>query len=292
MMRYLGGEIKARQVLADAWNDLLNNHAMTMAAGLAYFFVLSLFPLCILAATLVAFLPIPNLFDALLATMAHVVPPEGMGVVAALAATAMQPHGGLLTVGILGTLWAASSGFATLTEALNVAYDATETRPYWKVRLVALGLMLAIGALFVGTLGLTLLGPIVANWLWHTYGIDVGWLQSLSPILKWLLSLGATIMGVELLLFWAPNVKQEFWATFPGAVIGVGFFIGSSYALSIYFRHFADYNKTYGALGGAMALLVWLYYSWFAILVGAELNAELLKASGRGTLDLKQKPSK
>ncbi|HET8668111.1 MAG TPA: YihY/virulence factor BrkB family protein, partial [Terriglobales bacterium] len=97
-------------------------------------------------------------------------------------------------------------------------------------------------------------------------------------------------LAVEVIYFWAPNVEQRFLATLPGAIIGVIFWIGSSYGLGIYFQKFANYNKTYGILGAAMALMVWLYWSWFAILVGAEINSELVKAGGEGKLELKEKP--
>ena len=88
----------------------------------------------------------------------------------------------------------------------------------------------------------------------------------------------------------APNVKQRFLATLPGAVLAVGCWIGLSYLLGIYFRHFANFNKTYGTLGAAIALMVWLYWTGFAMLVGAELNAELAKISSEGKLQQKQEP--
>jgi membrane protein len=289
-MQYYGRQIQIREIVSHAWNDIMNNHAMTMAAGLTYYFVLSLFPSLILAATLLAFLPVPNLFNAVLATMAHVVPPDSMGLVRAVLASVVQPHGGLLTFGVIGTLWVASSGFASLTEALNVAYDVPETRPYWKIRVLALGLMFVIGTLMTMALGLILLGPLAAHWVQNASGIKTGWLLRFWPALKWMLAVAFTIMGVELLYYWGPNVKQRFWTTLPGAVMGVTFFIGTSYGLSLYFLHFANFDKTYGTLGGAMALLTWLYYSWFAILAGAELNAELLKAAGHGKLELKGNP--
>lgn len=287
-MRFQGRWVSVRGILRNAWNDIMNNHTMTLAAGLSYYFVLSLFPLLILAASVLAYLPIPNLFDAILASMARVAPAESMGLVRRVVSTVVVPHGGLLTFGIIGTLWTASSGFAALIEALNVAYDVPETRAIWKTRVLAVGLMFVIGLLLVAALGLLLVGPIAARWIAHVIGRDE--LMEVWPYLKWTLSIAFTVLGVELLFFWAPNVKQRFLATLPGAVIGVAFFIASSHALSLYFQNFANYNKTYGVLGAAMALMVWLYYSWFMILIGAELNSELLKLAGGGKLELKGKP--
>src|SRR5512146_219969 len=132
---------------------------MTMAAGLSYYFVLSLFPLLILLASIVGYLPIPDLFEKILWTMSRVVPAESMGLVRKVAASVVQPHGGLLTFGILGTVWTASGGFAGLIEALNVAYDVPETRPIWKTRLLALGLTFITGLLLLVGLGVMIFGP-------------------------------------------------------------------------------------------------------------------------------------
>src|SRR5512142_1443149 len=118
---------KIKRVLGNAVHDIMQNHTMAMAAGLSYYFVLSLFPLLILAAAVVAYLPIPNLFQTILGAMAHVVPPDSMGLVRKIVASIITPHrGGLLTLGVVGTVWSASGGFSSLIEALNVAYDVPE----------------------------------------------------------------------------------------------------------------------------------------------------------------------
>lgn len=278
-----------RKILVNAYNDIMNNHTMSMAAGLSYYFVLGLFPLLILLASLVGYLPIPNLFEQILVTMSKVVPAESMGLVRKVVASVIQPHGGLLTFGIVGTLWSASGGFAGLIEALNVAYDVPETRPIWKTRLLALGLTFVTGLLLVIGLGVMIFGPKLGIWIANL--VDLGpTFTVVWPYVKWAVSIAFTVLAVEVIYFWAPNVEQRFLATLPGAIVGVIFWIGSSYGLGIYFQKFANYNKTYGILGAAMALMVWLYWSWFAILVGAEINSELVKAGGEGKLELKEKP--
>jgi membrane protein len=277
-------------IAKNTWNDIMNNHTMYMAAGLSYYFVMSLFPLLILAAAVLSFLPIPHLFDQILNVMARVVPQEGMGLVRKVVASVVTPQqGGLLTAGILGTLWTASSGFAAVIEALNVAYDVPENRPIWKTRLLALGLTFVIGILLVVALAFMILGPKLGEWLANLVQLGPTFM-AVWPVLRWGLAIAFVVLGVELMFFWAPNVRQRFSATLPGAVIGVGFWIGSSYALGLYFQHFANYNKTYGVLGAAIILLVWLYWSWFAILVGAEVNSQIVQARGHGALELKQKP--
>jgi membrane protein len=95
-------------------------------------------------------------------------------------------------------------------------------------------------------------------------------------------------MAVEALYFLAPNVKQHFGHTLLGALFAVAAWLGLSYGLGIYFQSFANFSRTYGTLGGAIALMVWLYWSSFVILLGAGINGAVLAASGDGTVRLKQ----
>jgi membrane protein len=279
------------RTLSHAWDDIQKNHTKSLAAGLSYYFVLSLFPLLIIASAAVAYLPFfPNLFNSLLDTMARVVPADSMRLVHRVLQTVINSNrGGFLTVGILGTLWTASSGVSAMIEALNVAYDVPETRPFWKTRPLAIGLTLVLGALLLTALGLMIVGPSFGEWLARKTQLSFTFAKA-WPFIRWGGTAAFVVLAVEILFFWAPNVKQRFWATLPGALVGVGFWIASSWALGFYFQHFANFNKTYGVLGGAIALLVWLYWSSFAILAGAEINSELLKAAGAGKLEIKDKP--
>jgi membrane protein len=288
-IHFEGRPVDVRAVIRQAYNDVMNNHIMSLAAGLSYSFVLSLFPLLILLAALLAYLPIPNLFHEILDGLSTVTPADSMSLVRRVLATVIQPHSGLLTFGIVGTLWTISGGFAGLIDALNVAYNVPETRPIWETRLLSLGLALVVGLLLTIAIIFTLLGPRIGELLADKVGAGQAFL-AVWPWIRWSVAIAFTVVGVELLFFWAPNVKQRFSATLPGAFLSVISWIGSSYGLRIYFQNYANYNKTYGTLGAAMALMVWLYWSWLIILIGAEINAELVKAGGGGKLELKHKP--
>jgi membrane protein len=109
------------------------------------------------------------------------------------------------------------------------------------------------------------------------------------PYVRWGIAIGFAILAIELLYFLAPNVKQRFWCTLPGAITALICWVGLSHLLGVYFRSFAaNFNRTYGTLTAAVALLVWLYWSGFAILLGAELNAELVTACSARKLPLKE----
>ena len=279
-----------RDTLVRTYDDIQNNHTLAMAAGLSYYFVMSLFPMLIFAAAVVAFLPIPNLFDQIVNVMARVVPPESMGLVRSIIADVITPkRGALLSVGLLGALWSMSGGFSAMIEALNVAYDVPETRSFWYTRPLAVGMAMVIGAIFLVALGVMLVGPEFGAWLARHTSMGA-WFAYFWRPLRWVIAIAFTVLGVEIVYFMAPNVKQDFKHTLPGAVIAVGGWLGMSYLLGIYFQHFANFNRTYGTLGAAIALMVWLYWSGFAILVGAEINSELMQVTGDGKLPLKHPP--
>jgi membrane protein len=277
-------------VIKNAVVDAERNHTMAFAAGLSYYFLLSLFPALIALSAVVGFLPVPDLVSQLLASVAQFVPPDSMGVVRRVAQDVISPHrGALLSFGLIGTLWSASSGFAGMIEALNVAYHVPETRPFWKTRGLAMLLTFLGGGLLLASLGMMLLGPKFGEWLAQTLGVSYLW-ALLWPVLRWTLSAAFLVMAVESIYFLAPNVKQRFGHTLGGAVFAVATWLALSSALGIYFQRFANLNRTYGALGGGIALMTWLYWSSFVILLGAEINGSLLQSSGDPALPLKQAP--
>jgi membrane protein len=213
-----------------------------------------------------------------------------MGLVRRVLADVVSPNKGtFLSLGVLGTLWAASGGFAATIEALNIAYDVRDDRPFWKTRPLAVGLAFLTGTLLLVALSVMVVGPRFGGWLAGRVHLSELFVL-LWPYIHWTVAVGSTILAIEALYFLAPNLEQRFRATLPGAVVAVSCWIGLSYLLGIYFRHFGNFNKTYGTLGAAVALMVWLYWTGFAMLVGAELNQELAKISKDGKLQEKHEP--
>jgi len=249
-----------------------------VAAALSYYFVFSLFPILIFLSAIVAYLPVPDLFNQALILMEDLLPPDTMGLVRRVLADVITPNRGtVLSVGILGTLWTSSGAFAAIITGLNRAYEVREERPFWKTRPLAVGLAFTMEFLMLVALAVIIVGPRFGEWLGQQ--LYLSWFFVLLwPYLRWTIAVGFAVLAVEILYFFAPNVKQSFKTTLPGAVVAVTCWIAMSHVLAEYFRHFAKLNKTYGTLGAAVALMVWLYWTGFAMLVGAELNAELTKA--------------
>lgn len=272
---------QVKTALLHTYNDVQRKHTMQMAAGLSYYFVMSLFPLLIMFAAVVAYLPIHHLFGEALDLMGRFMPKDSMGLIKTILRDVVTPYRGrLLSLGIIGTVWAASGGFSSMMEALNVAYDVEENRPFWKTRPLALGLTFLIGFLLIVALALMLVGPNFGGWLAAKVGLSTIF-AAIWPYLRWSISVAFTVIAVELIYYLAPNVKQKFKRTLPGAIIAVGCWILLSWALGFYFQRFANLNKTYGTLAAAIALMVWLYWTAFAVLLGGEINADLLHASGK-----------
>ena len=269
-----------KNAAANVVRDMEKHHTMAFAAALAYYFVVALFPFLIFLSAVVAHLPLPDFFSQVMGLIARVVPAANMGPLRTLMKdTILSTHRSLLTFGILLTLWSASSGFTALIDALNAAYVVAETRRYWKTRSLAIGFTFSVGCLLVVALALLLTGPILNARLTEAFGLGTLW-----QYVRWAVAVGCTVLAVELLYFVAPNVKCRFVSTLPGALIAVGGWIGLSYLLGIYFRDFFAYSKGYGSLGVALAFSIWLYWTGFFVLIGAQFNAELLQeARGRSS---------
>lgn len=265
-----------RRVVRLTYAGVQSKHTSQLAAGLSYYFILSLFPLLIAFAAGLALLPVPHLFEQILALMGRFIPPDSMGMVRAVLRDVITPHGGsILSVGIVLTIWAASGGVAALIEAVNVAYSLPDRRSFVRKRLLAIGLMFAVGALAALALALMVVGPGFGRWLAGKAGLG-GVFVILWPYLRWGLSVACAVLSIELIYMWAPSARRPFRTTLPGAVIALATWLLLSSGLGLYLRNFGKLNKTYGALAAAVALMLWLYWTAFAILVGAQFNAETM----------------
>jgi membrane protein len=285
---------QGRALSVTVYEELFRTRAFTMAAAMSYYFVLALVPLLIFLSAMLGYLPIPNLFDQLLDILAVLVPPAAMQMVEHILTSLLVPHrGGLLSFGLLSYLWTASGGFAASIEALNVAYDVEKTRSWWRDRLQALLLTFTTGVLSLTGLLLIIAGPRFGRLLTELFPIP-GSFGEVWPALRLVTVFVTIVVAIELQYYLAPNRKQRFADTLPGAVVAVGGIFLCSAGLGYYFGHLSNYNKTYGSLGAVIILMLWFYVVALLLVVGAEVNAELLKQRGaRGERrEMTQMPAK
>jgi membrane protein len=194
--------------------------------------------------------------------------------------------GGKLSFGLLAALWAASSGLNALAQALNVAYDVPETRPWWKVRLISIALTVALAILIISALLIVLyggqLGHFLATFLHEDEAFQVGW-----KILQWPITLAFVFIAFSLIYQFAPNIsarrrgrrvpKDDFRRRLlsPGVVVAIILWLLVSLGFRLYLHFFNSYSATYGSLGALIVLMLWFYLTGAAILLGAEINCEL-----------------
>jgi membrane protein len=180
-------------------------------------------------------------------------------------------HKHFLTLGLMFTIWTASSGFAAIIDGLDVVYRVRETRPVWKTRPIALGLTLLAGSLLLVAVGLMVEGTYFGMWFASRLDLNPAVLTAWR-YLRWGIAIIFGVFAVQLLYHFGPDVKQRFRDSLTGAIVAVMTWVGLSYLLGSYFRHFENLDKTYGPLGAVIGLYVWFYLSGFAILLGGEIN--------------------
>ena len=264
--------LTTKRSLLAMYNDIYDEHLFVFAAGLSYYFVLSLFPLLVSMASLLGYVPIPHLFEGLLSLMAKLVPGDGMSLVRNIVSDVVNhKHLHFFTLGLIFTIWTVSSGFAAIIDGLDVVYRVRETRPVWKTRPIALGLTLLAGSLLLVAVGLMVEGTSLGVWFTGRFGLNPAILAAWR-FLRWGIAVASAVLAVELLYHFGPDVKQRFRDSLTGAIVAVMTWVGLSYLLGSYFRHFESLDKTYGPLGAAIGLYVWFYLSGFAILLGGEIN--------------------
>jgi membrane protein len=269
----------------------LEHRMATYAEQLSYRGLFGFFPFIILVFALLAVLRVDAVFDRLIEAAMGTPPqqiPEPLEPVAEegrAQAEFMRPlieqareqaGGGLLSFGIIISLWSVSAVTFTLTEALNAAYGIEETRSRRKRFAFALlfGPFLALA--FIVACGLMLIGPQVAGWLAGLAGLDEVWVT----LWEWMhfpaaLILLAAVLSVVYHI--VPDTDRSFWSATPGALFAVIAWAIASLGFSFYLANFANRGLTYGSLGTAVGLLVYLYLSASVVLLGAEINAAVYR---------------
>ena len=256
----------------------LDDDVLTWAAALAYSWLFAAFPFLIFLLSLVPLLPerfrdqasetvVSGVQQTLAGESANLVSGEVKRIVD-------QPSPGLLSVGLLFAIWAASGGMAATMRGLDAAYDIVKPRPFWKQRLYAIGLTLVGATLIILTFVLLPIGTAVINWL-DAQGAFFGWSKFFLDVARY--SLGVTILFTLLALIYHFG-RRRFHLITPGAIVCVLVWILVGWGFNVYLTSFGgqtSYSRTYGAVGGIAILLLIFYIDAIVLLVGAEINSEL-----------------
>jgi membrane protein len=271
-----------RELLKRTAKDTIDDDCFGLAAQLAYYFFLALFPAVLFLLALASFFPLNNLIGDMAGTLRPILPADVLAFFEdQLRRISNTDSGGILTIGILGAIWSSSAALVAIVSSLNRAYDIEEGRPWWKVRLTAIGLTIALALMVLASFTLIVAGPTIAESLASSLGLGAVF-EWTWKIIQWPIAFFLASTGIGLVYYFAPDADQDWvWIT-PGAVLGTLLWVLVSLGFKTYVANFADYNATYGAIGGVIVLMLWFYISGLAILVGAELNAEIEHASPYG----------
>jgi membrane protein len=254
--------------------NFLADDMTTYAAALAYQVLFSIFPFIIFLVALLGFFHMPQFFDWLREQAQALVPGQAMEQVNQIIDQVQQPKSGLLSIGAIMALWAASAAVRALMNALNFAYEAKETRPAWKLYPLSVVYTIGIAAMLILSAVLLLTGPQAIEWIASQIGLK-DLFVTLWTWLRWPVSFLLLILVVAIIYWAAPNVKQKFRFITPGAFIAVVVWIAASLGFGYYVSNFADYGAMYGSLGAIVILLLYFYISAAVLLLGAEINAEI-----------------
>jgi membrane protein len=281
------------QALKATVQEFQRDDVMGLAAQLAYYLILALFPFILVLVSLMGLLGSPGLASTVLDYFQRVMPQQVYELIETYTEdiiSGREKSPTLLSFGILFTLWSASGAFAALINALNRAYDVQETRPFWKVRGIAILMTLGLSVLILVGVLLLVVGEPIGRAIADVFGLGELF-ELVWNIARWPVALFFMVFTVALVYYFAPDVEQPFrWIT-PGGLIGVLLWVLASAAFSFYVNNFGSYNKTYGSIGVVIVLLLYLYISSLTILFGAELNATLIRMkeeiSGKQIIDAK-----
>jgi membrane protein len=282
----LGG-LTLKELATRVWSEISDDNVWDAAAQLGYYFMLALFPLVIFMLSLVALLPTHDVVGPFMATLQSVMPASAYELMGREIQRILESSsGGLLTFGMLGTIWAASSGVVSLIGTLNRAYEAKETRGFVKLRALAMGLTFALVILLIAGSVLLTMGDNIAGWAAGLLGLT--WVTKLVGTgINYALGLGMLFIALELVYYFGPDIKDQKWRwVSPGSIAGVLLFVLSSVGFSLYVRFNDSYSVTYGSIGAVIVLMLWLYLLGLSIVLGAEINSEIaIAAAERGDAD-------
>ena len=272
------GDVFKRTFKEAFWED----NCLGMAAQLAYYFFFALFPALLFVLAVASYFPVDTLVDDVFRNLGGFVPPEALSIITdQLTKISQAEQGGLLTIGVLAALWSSSAAMTAIIDTLNAAYDISEGRPWWKVRLIAIALTIGVAIFILIAFTLILAGPWIAEIIAARTAVGSVFVWTWK-IVQWPIAFALASAGIAIIYYYAPDAEQDWvWLT-PGSMFATATWLAASLGFKYYVASMGAYTETYGAIGGVMVLMLWFYISGLVILLGAEMNAEIEHASPYG----------
>jgi membrane protein len=275
-----------RRVKAEVKED----NVTLLAAGVAFYAMLAIFPAIIALVTIWGMVADPDQVESQVGEFAKSLPSGADQLITeqleAVAGAGRQALSVGLAISLLAVLWSASGGVQGLIRSLNLVYDERETRGFVKLR--GLSLLLTLGAILVAVVALTLIAVFPA----FVESLDLGQAGELAASIgRWVILAAVVLVSLAVLYRNAPDRASPRWRWVSwGTVVALALWLLGSVGFSWYVDNFGNYNQTYGALAAVIILLLWLFLSAFAVLLGAELDAEIERQTVRDTTTGPERP--
>ena len=275
------------------WKEIVDDQIFIWASALAYAWLFAVFPFLIFLLSLVPFLPWRLKVEAAdpLRHAVEVLPERAATTLWDNIQNVMhRPHNGLLSLGFVVTVWAASGGMNMTISAMDLCYDLPKGRPFYKQRLLAIGLTMIATVFIMGVLVVLPLGALAERWVisQHVAAVSKGtiWLWNGA---RYVLAVILLFTLVAIVYYFGPHIHQQFQIITPGAVFTVIVWLMLEALFRFYVNKFGKYDQMYGAVGGVAILLLFFYIDAVVLLIGAEINSEIDFARGipRGTYDFR-----
>ena|GEM_PF-113122 len=277
------GSWKGKELLRQLIHEIREDQVFNGAAALAFYTMLALFPAAIFGLSLLPYLPIPHLRQAVFDLLFEILPPSAAELFTGTVSRIMSDrNGGLLSFGLVFAIWSASSGLDAVMQQLNVVYGVTDRRSFVRQRATALLLMMMFMGLLVVTFALVIIGGELQDAL---SGV-LGWSEPVHvffALLRWLIISGALLAAFAIVYRFAPDVRRPFELLSPGNLFATAGFLLASFGFRTYVDNLASYDTTYGSLGAVIVLLLWLFIIGAVIMIGGELNDLVARAQARQT---------
>ncbi len=279
-----------RDILVRSFHDIGNKNLGIIAAGVAFYALLAIFPGLGAMVSIYGLVANPADIERLTDLTARFIPGDANALlVDQLSGLVAKSHGGLSLAaagGILLALWSAHNGIATFMTALNIAYGESEQRGFIKRNVLALAMTIGAVLFIITALVLVALLPAVINFL----PLPQHWLDTIS-LVRWPILAAFLMVGIAILYRMGPSRDRPQWRWVTiGSIVATLLWVLGSVCFSLYVTRFGSYNKTYGSLGAVIVLLMWLYFSAYFILIGAQINAEAEHQTARDTTTGPEKP--
>lgn len=264
------------------YRKIIDDDCSEHAAAMAYYFLFAMFPFFLFLTTLMGYIPIPDLMEYMMNRAAEMLPGDAFALVEShIRALFTNKKEGLLSIGILLALWSSSNAIVSIMDAMNKLYEVKEGRPFWKVRLVAIFLVITLSLTLLVALILLMFGTKIGKYIADMINLGmpflVAWHLVLIPVILFLL-----VLALAVVYYMTPDVELKWIWISPGAVIAIPLWLLMSLAFSLYVNNFGSYDKTYGSIGAVIVLLLWLYLSGFVMLIGAVINSVVEHSSEEG----------